>query len=94
MSADSHLVACDSFIGANRLAVPTHCFKAILLWDAEGNYSMYAFLMPNVHPHILSDPSEYVIRVDELEEITGYDFFRTLNDSIENSLGNISAYYD
>lgn len=71
MNEDSQSVACDSFIGENRVAVPTHCFKAILLRDEDGDFEMYAFLMPNVQENITGELVDYLIRVDKLEEITG-----------------------
>jgi endonuclease G len=86
MDEDSQSVTCDSFIGENRVAIPTHCFKAILLRDETGNFTMYAFLMPNVCENIPGDPVDYLIRVDKLEEITGCDFFPILDDAVEEQL--------
>jgi endonuclease G len=89
MAADSELTKPKEFIGANKVAVPTHCFKVILLRDQIGTFSMYAFLLPNQRDYIPGIPADYILKVDKLEEITGYDFFPLLDDSIENRLESI-----
>ncbi len=86
LDSDSHFVSPKEFIGANKVAVPTHFFKAILSVDNAGTYSMYAFILPNQLDYIPGKPMDYIVTVDRLEEITGYDFFPELNDSIENKL--------
>lgn len=86
MSPDSQSTSPQEFIGANNVAVPTHCFKVALFVDGNGNYSMYAFMMPNLRDNIPGVPADYMLRVDRLESITGYDFFPLLDDAIENRL--------
>jgi len=94
MRADSQLEKPSEFIGKGRVAVPTHCFKAILTQKEDGTYDMYAFLMPNLiepkqkHTKGLADnwTRKYSLTVDRLEQITGFDFFPKLDDSLENSL--------
>lgn len=44
LSSDSQFVSPSEFIGPNSVAVPTHCFKAILSCDDTGEFSMFAFL--------------------------------------------------
>lgn len=86
MNPDSIFICPREFIGSNQarnVAVPTHCFKAILSRDTLGNYSMYAFLLPNQKEAITGTPSDYQISIEKLEEITGYDFFPILDDNIE-----------
>jgi endonuclease G len=89
MSADSQFVAPTEHIGPNRVAVPTHCFKAILTLDENSAHAIYAFLLPNDRDYISGRPVDYLIKADRLEEITGYDFFPELADEIENNLESI-----
>jgi len=86
MTPDSQSIDAFGFIGAHNVAIPTHCFKAILSTNESGNYSMYAFLIPNQQESISGEPSDYIISIDKLEQITGYDFFPKLDDSIETRL--------
>ncbi len=86
LSSDSTFVAPTDFIGNGNVAVPTHCFKAILSTRDDGSFDMFAFLLPNLRDQIPGIPSDYVISVDRLEEISGYDFFPDLPDDIENAL--------
>lgn len=86
MSSDSHFVTPFEFIGNGRVAIPSHCFKAVLSSRDDGDYSMFAFLMPNQRDRLPGDPGNYILSVNRLEEITGYDFFPDLPDDIENRL--------
>ena len=76
-------------IGKEKVAVPDQFYK-ILLQENNGKYKMIAFLMPNQ----MSDRPlyEYVVSVDEIEKITGIDFFPVLPDAIENELEKSSDY--
>ena len=70
-------------IGKEDVLVPKYFYK-VLLSSYKGNYKMLAFLMPNEKS---SKPIfNYVVSVDQLESITGIDFFPKLEDSLENSL--------
>jgi endonuclease G len=84
LTTDSQFVPPSEFIGTDRVAVPTHCFKAILASRDDGTYVTYAFLMPNQRTTVAGDPKDYIISVDRLEEISGYDFFPDLPDDVEN----------
>lgn len=67
-------------IGGNKVAVPDKFFKAFLI-EANGDYHSIAFVMDNDgerHPL-----SMCVMTVNQLESITGLDFFFNLPDSIE-----------
>lgn len=75
MDADSHWVEPDSFVGEGRVAVPTHCFKAILFMTDDSIFTETAFLMPNQSESLPEKPEDYRIKVEKLEEITGWDFF-------------------
>lgn len=70
-------------IGHENVSVPNKFYK-IVVDVSEGNYKAVAFLMAN-------SPSsksfyEYAISIDEIEAITGIDFFPKLPDSVENNL--------
>lgn len=92
LNSDSQFICPREFIGPGNernVAVPTHCFKVILSTDENGNFSMYAFIFPNQRDNIRGTPADYLITVDRLEEITGYDFFPGLNDNIEINLESL-----
>ena len=76
-------------IGKEKVAVPEYFYK-ILLNENNGKYKMIAFLMPN---EMSSRPLyDYVVSVDEIEKMTGIDFFPILPDAIENELEKNSDY--
>ncbi len=67
-------------IGRNRVAVPDAFFK-VLLCD-RGKAKAIGFIYPNRGGH--KKMKEYVRSVDDIERITGIDFFPTLDDRVEN----------
>lgn len=76
-------------IGKEKVAVPEYFYK-ILMQETNGNYKMIAFMMPN---EMSSRPLfEYVVAVDEIEKLTGIDFFAILPDSIEIELEKSNDY--
>ena len=67
----------------NDVSVPELYFKVVL--RKEGNsYKGIAFLMETTVPH--NDLSAYVVSINEVEELTGHDFFSFLDDSIEEQV--------
>ena len=70
-------------IGTEKVIVPNHFYK-ILLSPSKGNYKMLAFLVPNEKSS--KAIFNYVVSVDELETMTGIDFFPKLEDKTENEL--------
>lgn len=78
-------------IGKEDVAVPEYFYK-ILLDNSRGEYKMIAFLMPS------EDSTEplysFVVSVDEVEKMTGIDFFPSLPDDVENRLEKSSNYKD
>ena len=78
-------------IGNEDVAVPKFFYK-ILLDTSRGEYKMIAFLVPAVD----SDKPLYkfVVAVDEIEKLTGIDFYPTLDDNIESKLEKSSDYKD
>jgi endonuclease G len=76
-------------IGKEDVAVPDYFYK-VLLNKNNGNYKMIAFLMPNEDSE--KGLYEFVVSVDEIEKLTGINFFPKLEDSIENQLEKSSDY--
>jgi len=54
--------------------------------NTNGSAQMIGFLFPN--EKTTEDHFEYAVTVDEIEKLTGIDFFSQLDDSIENQLEN------
>jgi endonuclease G, mitochondrial len=78
-------------IGNEDVAVPEYFYK-ILLDNSRGGYKMIAFLLPSEDS---SKPLyEFVVSVDEVEKMTGIDFFPSLPDDVENRLEKKSDYKD
>lgn len=76
-------------IGSEDVAVPNYFYK-VLLDTSRDEIKMIAFLVP----HQDSDLPlyEFVVSVDELEKMTGIDFFPKLEDAIENRLEQNANY--
>jgi len=73
-------------IGKGGVLVPGYFFK--IIFDASDEPRIIAFLFPNEK----SDRpiKDFSVTIDEVEKLTGYDFFSQLPDNIENQLeGNI-----
>ena len=76
-------------IGKNRVAVPERFFKVVLAPYVNPPRGI-GFVMPNskvrggVHTHAMS--------IDEVEEITGMDFFSALPDDIETAVEKENSY--
>ena len=70
-------------IGREEVSVPNYFYK-ILLDDTGDGYKMLAFLIP----HQPSDNPlfDYTVSVDEIERLTGIDFFNNLPDELEDRL--------
>jgi len=76
-------------IGEEGVSVPDYFYK--VLFDVSNDKPrMIAFLVP----HKKSDRPlyEFVVSVDELEELTGIDFFHHLPDEIENQIEKNNDY--
>ena len=75
-------------IGENCIAVPDSFFKVVLC-DMRGEWNAIGFICPNDPTH--HNLSHYCRTVDEVERITGLDFFPLLPDDVEE---RIEAGYD
>lgn len=78
-------------IGANKVSVPQYYYKAI--YDTTPPEKMIAFVMPNEGSN--ADLRTFVVTVDDVEVMTGLDFFslvpQPLQEQLESSI-NISAW--
>ncbi|HYE13182.1 MAG TPA: DNA/RNA non-specific endonuclease, partial [Pyrinomonadaceae bacterium] len=80
-------------IAGGRVAVPSHTWKVALVLPKDGGDDLarvtcgartIAVIMPNVQG-IRNNPWEgYLTTVDQVEALTGYDFFSNLPDAVEN----------
>lgn len=71
-------------IGERNVTVPDSFYKALLVRRKDGSYSAIAFVMDN-------DDERYYLKdcymsVNELETLTGFDFFPALDDKIEDKV--------
>lgn len=67
--------------GTNKVSIPEQFFKVVI--DLKNNRGI-GFLMPNQKMHY--PISSYVKSIDEIEELSGIDFYHKLDDSLENKL--------
>lgn len=70
-------------IGQNEVSVPGYFYKVLLSFEKDEVQSI-AFLLPNKRGTMKLP--EYVVRIDDLEQITGIDFWSALPDFIENKI--------
>ena len=77
-------------IGANKVVVPEAFFKVILC--LQGKPKAIGFVVKNNAGTKKKD--QYVNTVDEVERITGYDFFTALPDDIENEVESHASIED
>lgn len=71
------------FIGDTRVAVPKRFFKVILAPYATPMRGI-GFIMPN--DKVPGGMQATAVSIDEVERVTGHDFFSALPDSIENEV--------
>lgn len=76
-------------IGDEKVSVPNQFYK-ILIDNNSGETKMIAFLIP--HENSNQPLYDFVVSVDELEKLTGINFFSELDDVIENRLEASSNY--
>lgn len=70
-------------IGNENVTVPNYFYK-ILLDNNNGTTKVIAFLLP--HEDSQKPLQHFVVSVDEIETLTGIDFFENLNDTLERKL--------
>ena len=69
--------------GTNEVSIPEQFYKIVLGVTGDDKRAI-AFLMPN--DHCAYPVSGYATSVDEIEKLTGFDFFSSLDDGLENQL--------
>ena len=72
------------------LTIPTYYYMAVLKHAANGEYKAMAFWVKH-EANNTSLISQYAISVDELENLTGIDFFCNLPDDLENKVEGVSS---
>ena len=72
-------------IGADKVAVPTHTYKVVLCVHPNGDMQAFGFVMPNIQKPSGSI-SSYTFSVDQVEKLTGLDFFSALPTTEQNRL--------
>ena len=73
----------NEYIGEHRVKVPDAFFKVILINDAKKQAALGFYFENEAGERPLTD---YLVSVDEIEKITGMDFFPSLPDDIEERL--------
>ncbi|NRD24730.1 DNA/RNA non-specific endonuclease [Winogradskyella litoriviva] len=76
-------------IGTEDVSVPNQFYK-VILDNTNGRIKMLAFLMDHEDSNL--PLYKFVVSVDEVERLTGIDFFPELEDGIENKLEASSNY--
>lgn len=69
--------------GENKVSIPEQFYKIVLDYHGDEKKAI-AFLMPN--DHCTYPVSGYVTSIDEIEKLTGLDFFSSLDDAEEGKL--------
>lgn len=76
-------------IGKNKVAVPSHYYKIVL--DISGNdIKAIGFILPNEKSS--QQLSFFAVSVDDVEDITGLDFFPLIPDDLENQIESSYQY--
>ncbi|GAB4321426.1 MAG: DNA/RNA non-specific endonuclease [Bacteroidales bacterium] len=73
----------DSAIGASRVRVPTHFYKAVLVYNDTLKTGI-GFLFP--HQKISGDIFDYAVTIDDIEDLTGLDLYPNLPDRFEKKI--------
>lgn len=79
------------YIGPGRVAVPTHTYKVVLAIQGR-RMTMFAAIIPN-ETNANEPLNHYAVSVDEVERRTGLDFFRAVEDSLEDVLEAAREYF-
>jgi len=76
----------------NKMAVPTHCFKTVLLEQPDGQVTMMAFLVPNQKDAPMGKDAAVKmiensrVSVDQIEKIIGHDLYSQLPQETQDRL--------
>lgn len=72
-------------IGKNKVTIPKECYKALLVIDENDEAHTIAMSIPQTAGK-KEKINKYLLTVNELESLTGVDFFPELDDSIEETV--------
>lgn len=72
-----------SHIGKSKVAIPDGFWKVVLR-QYRGRWQAIGFIIPNVPTS--SEFDEFAVSVDDVEILTGFDFFSALDDKIEKEI--------
>ncbi len=75
-------------IGGNKVAVPTNFFK-VLCMQRNSKWQAIGFVFPN--SACKGSMFNYAMSVDEVEKLTGHDFFYNIPDDIETTIVFVSC---
>jgi len=79
--------------GEGKVAIPDSCFKIVLVLDEGQDIStvsketiVIAVMMPNIEGVRRDKWGQYITTVRRIEQSTGYNFFSTLSDELQDIL--------
>ncbi len=72
-------------IGPDKVAVPTHTYKVVLCIHPNGDKQMFGFVLPNIEKPT-GAISSYTFSVNQVEKLTGLNFFDALPAAEQNRL--------
>lgn len=78
-------------IGQNKVRVPSAFFK-VLLAPYTTPMRAIGFVYPNMKCE--GNMASYAVTVDDVEKMTGFDFFAALPDDIENDIESVVSFKD
>lgn len=79
-------------IGQNKITVPDAFYKVIMRQDKDGDAKAIGYVFK--HKKQNKPLKEYAVSVDEVEELTGIDFFSKLPDDVEDKMEASFNVYD
>ncbi|MCL4488967.1 MAG: DNA/RNA non-specific endonuclease [Chloroflexi bacterium] len=77
-------------IGRDKVAVPSHTYKVVLCVHPNGHKEMFGFVLPNINKPSGAITS-YTFSVDQVEKLTGLDFFGSLPAGEQNQLEGVAG---
>jgi endonuclease G len=76
-------------IGSSEVCVPPSYYKALLVHH-NGSFQSIAFVVPNEGSS--ADLATFVLTVDQLEQLTGIDYFPYLPKSVQDKIESVADY--
>jgi endonuclease G, mitochondrial len=77
-------------IGDNEVSVPEYYFKTLIVYNDSVQQGI-AFLMKNEKSKLPTD--SFIVTIDSIELLTGFDFYDKLSDSIQTKLEDTVSWY-